>query len=195
MLALSIAILIGYLLGSIPTAYLVVRVRGQDVFTLGTRNPGAANVFRTVGRREGIMVLLGDALKGVAAVNVAAVLGVDEAWLVLPGAASVLGHLHSVFLGFRGGGGLATTIGVSMALMPLAGVIGAVPGLLALAVSHNTGWSSGLGFTVAVVVAWPLGYEPMVLLGVLLLAFAIMVRAHLLDWWAAKQRELSGGAL
>ena len=186
---LALAVAAGYLLGSIPTAYLMARAWGQDAFALGTRNPGAANVFRTVGRVPGALALLGDAGKGVLAVVVADLLGVEGAWRLIPGAVAVLGHLHSVFLGLRGGGGLATTLGVTLAIIPLSTLVGAVPGFLALAKTHNTGWSAGLGLAVAMGLAPVFDYSIGTVLAVLLLGAAIMVRANAIDWVAARRRR------
>ena len=188
-LTLALAAAAGYLLGSIPTAYLMARAWGRDAFALGTKNPGAANVFRTVGRVPGALALLGDAGKGVLAVVVADLLGVDGAWRLIPGAAAVLGHLHSVFLGLRGGGGLATTIGVTLAVMPVSGFLGAVPGFLALAKTHNTGWSAGLGLAIAMGLAPVFDYSLGTVLGVLLLGGTIMVRANAIDLVAARRRR------
>ena len=186
---LALAAAAGYLLGSIPTAYLMARAWGQDAFALGTRNPGAANVFRTVGRVPGTLALLGDAGKGVLAVVVADLLGVEGAWRLIPGVAAVLGHLHSVFLGLRGGGGLATTLGVTLAVIPLSTLVGAVPGFLALAKTHNTGWSAGLGLAVAMGLAPVFDYSIGTVLAVLLLGAAIMVRANAIDWVTARRRR------
>ena len=188
-LALALAAAMGYVLGSIPTAYLMARAWGQDAFALGTRNPGAANVFRTVGRVPGSLALLGDAGKGILAVVVADLLGVEGAWRLIPGAVAVLGHLHSAFLGFRGGGGLATTIGVAFAVIPLAAVVGAVLGFSALAKTHNTGWSAGLGLAVAMGLAPAFDYGVDTIVGVLLLGAVIMVRANAIDWLAARRRR------
>ncbi len=188
-LTLALAVALGYLLGSIPTAYLMARAWGRDAFALGTRNPGAANVFRTVGRVPGALALLGDAGKGVLAVVVADIIGVEGAWRLIPGAAAVLGHLHSVFLGLRGGGGLATTIGVTLAVIPVPGLVGAVPGFLTLAKTHNTGWSAGLGLAIAMGLAPVFDYSLGTVLGVLLLGAVIMVRANVIDWFAARRRR------
>lgn len=193
-MTLALAAVLGYLLGSIPTAYLMARAWGRDAFALGTRNPGAANVFRTVGRVPGALALLGDAGKGVLAVVVADILGVEGAWRLIPGAAAVLGHLHSIFLGLRGGGGLATTIGVTLAVIPVPGLLGAVPGFLALAKTHNTGWSAGLGLAIAMGLAPGFDYGMDTVLGVLLLGAAIMVRANALDWFAARRRRAQEAA-
>ena len=116
---IAIAIIIAYLLGSIPSAYLIGRLRkGTDIRELGTRNMGAMNVFYTVGFWWGLLVLIIDVGKGAAAVGVAIGLGVGEVVEFIVGATAVLGHAFPVFLGFRGGRGGATCIGVLCVLMP-----------------------------------------------------------------------------
>ena len=121
----------GYLLGSIPTGYLVAAVRGIDIRTVGSGNIGATNVFRFLGVPAGVFVLLVDALKGwVAVVLVARLIGnwVDAAsgqsareWLALVGGVSaILGHNFTCWLRFKGGKGIATSAGVLIALVPWA---------------------------------------------------------------------------
>ena len=117
------ALLGSYLLGSIPTAYLMVkRLKGVDVRTVGSGNVGATNVTRIAGFRAGVVVFLIDAAKGLLAVLVIA------PWALRPmtptaqlacGIAAVVGHAFSVFLKFQGGKGVATTIGVLLGAMPL----------------------------------------------------------------------------
>ena len=153
--------LLGYLLGSLPVAYLVARAKRLDVFTVGTGNPGAANVFRAVGRTAGLLVFAGDALKGAAAVLAAWALGVEPpVWRVAAGAAAVVGHWYPVFLRFRGGAGLATVIGVGVGVLPLAALAGAVPGVLVLARFHSTGHAAGVGVAVFFAVGAALGHLP-----------------------------------
>lgn len=119
----------GYLLGSIPTGYLVAKARGIDIRTVGSKNMGATNVFRTLGKGPGIFVLLVDALKGYAASAWAA-----DALLkllnqsnpepqtshLIAGIAAVLGHNYTCWLQFKGGKGIATSAGVFLALAPAA---------------------------------------------------------------------------
>jgi acyl phosphate:glycerol-3-phosphate acyltransferase len=119
------AVALAYLLGSIPFGYLLVRLSGGgDVRETGSGGTGATNVTRRAGRGAGILTLLLDALKGVAAVLVARVLlgaGRDADWWVCAAAvAAVLGHVFPVWLGFRGGKGVATGLGVFLVLAPLA---------------------------------------------------------------------------
>ena len=114
--------LAAYLLGAIPTSYLVVRlVKGQDLRTLGSGNLGATNLYRTLGWRYAVPVGLFDLLKGaVPVVLFGPRAGGGELVPVLLGVAAVLGHVFSVFVGFRGGKGVATGAGVVLGLAPLA---------------------------------------------------------------------------
>ena len=116
---IALAIIIAYLLGSIPSAYIIGRMRkGTDIRETGTRNMGAMNVFYTVGFWWGLLVLITDVGKGAAAMGIAMALGVSELVQFIVGATAVLGHAFPVFLRFRGGKGGATCIGVLSVLMP-----------------------------------------------------------------------------
>jgi glycerol-3-phosphate acyltransferase PlsY len=112
---------LAYLLGSIPFGYLLVRLRGGgDVRETGSGGTGATNVTRRAGKGAGILTLLLDALKGVAAVLVARALAGGDWWECAAAAAAVLGHVFPVWLRFRGGKGVATGLGVFLVLAPLA---------------------------------------------------------------------------
>jgi glycerol-3-phosphate acyltransferase PlsY len=125
----TLAILAGaYLLGSVSWSYLVVRaVQGRDVRTVGSGNAGATNVLRAAGKGAGIAVLLLDVGKGAAAVVAARALGATSGVVGAAAVAVMLGHVYPVFLGFRGGKGVAASAGAMAALAPL-------PLVLALAV-------------------------------------------------------------
>jgi glycerol-3-phosphate acyltransferase PlsY len=115
-----LGIIIGYLLGSIPTACIVGRKRkGIDIRTVGSRNMGAANVMREIGTYEGIFVGLVDIAKGAAAIVIAQTLNISELWIFGVGFAALVGHNFPVFAGFRGGKGSATVIGIFLVLAPL----------------------------------------------------------------------------
>lgn len=119
MLDTIIAITLGYLLGSLPSAYLIGRlVKGIDIRQVGSKNMGAMNVIYEVGVIWGILVLLLDALKGVVAVLLACSLGMSVASQLTGGFAAVAGHTFPIFLKFRGGKGGATTLGLLLFLMP-----------------------------------------------------------------------------
>jgi glycerol-3-phosphate acyltransferase PlsY len=114
-----LSIIIGYLLGSIPTAYIVSRIRkGIDIRNVGSRNMGGANVMREIGIREGFFVGLIDIAKGAGAVLIAQVLNIPELWGFGAGFAALVGHNFPVFAGFRGGRGSATIIGIFLVLAP-----------------------------------------------------------------------------
>ena len=113
------AIIIGYLLGSIPTAYIVSRTRkGIDIRNIGSGNMGAANVMRQIGAHEGVFVGLIDVAKGAGAILIAQALNVSELWVFGSGFAALVGHNFPVFAGFKGGRGSATIIGIFLVLAP-----------------------------------------------------------------------------
>lgn len=118
-------ILGAYLLGSIPTGLLLGKLYGIDVRKEGSGNIGATNLYRTVGRKVGIITLIGDCLKGLLPVLLAWKLGLLEPMQAWVGLAAFCGHVFSVFLLFKGGKGVATALGVYLALAPLA-VLGAL---------------------------------------------------------------------
>ena len=114
---------LSYFLGSLPTAYLVgKKVKGLDIRKQGSGNVGATNVFRVVGKGWGIAVLLFDAFKGALAVGFVPRLFLSDFFLLslLCGIAAILGHTWSLWLGFKGGKGVATSAGVFLALAPKA---------------------------------------------------------------------------
>lgn len=118
-LNLILAAVIAYIFGALPLADRVSRRRGVDVFNSGTGLAGATNVRRNVGFIPASLVVLGDAAKGILAILIAQALGVDGLWIVIPAAAAIIGHWNSIFTGFRGGDGLVTLGGVTLAVFPI----------------------------------------------------------------------------
>ena len=119
LLPIAASVLIAYFLGAIPTGYLFGRMlKGIDIREHGSKNMGATNVLRVLGKGPGIAVLLIDILKGILPVTVVAnAFGItDPLVLVIIGAVAVAGHNWTVFLGFKGGKGVATTFGVLIGL-------------------------------------------------------------------------------
>jgi acyl phosphate:glycerol-3-phosphate acyltransferase len=108
-----------YLLGSVPTGLLLARALGVNIRETGSGNIGATNVYRTMGRKVGILTLLGDCLKGLIPVLVARWLGLPDLWIAAIGLAAFLGHVYTIFLGFKGGKGVATALGVFLGTAPL----------------------------------------------------------------------------
>jgi glycerol-3-phosphate acyltransferase PlsY len=146
-----IAIVIGYLLGSIPSAYLAGRLRkGVDIREVGSKNMGAINVYYEVGLVEAILVTLVDLGKGVGAILLVRwlsdiPLGSPFDFLAgLTGAAAIIGHIFPVFLKFRGGKGGATAIGILIFLMPWAVPFLFVVFAIALRLTNNPTFSYSL---------------------------------------------------
>jgi glycerol-3-phosphate acyltransferase PlsY len=151
-----IALVSAYILGSIPSAYIVGRLRKKtDIRQVGTRNMGAMNVFYEVGFIWGVVVLAMDIGKGVVSMAIAEKLGVNQYAYMAAGFVAVLGHSFPVFLGFKGGKGGATSIGVLIYLMkPWAVLInGGVFGLLLLITRAPT-ISYGLAFFCYPFISW-----------------------------------------
>jgi len=125
-----------YLVGSIPFGYLIGRMCGVDVRTVGSKNIGATNVYRTVGKKWGFLAFFCDFLKGFLPACFASVLVPQPSFLpVLVGLACVIGHTLTIFMKFKGGKGVATAFGMTVALATY-------PALLAFAVFVVTVWIS-----------------------------------------------------
>lgn len=147
-----------FLLGSIPFGLLFTRASGVDITKVGSGNIGATNVMRTVGKVPAVMTLLFDLLKGSAAVATGIWL---ELGPLLPGAmglAAVLGHDFSVFRGFRGGKGVATSIGVLLVFMPAAGLATVVVWLFAIFITRVSALGALCSFAVLPLAVWLLDY-------------------------------------
>lgn len=126
----ALAVLFGYLIGSIPFGYLIVRMRyGADIRESGSGGTGATNVSRRAGKIAGLLTLLLDAAKGVAAVLLARLLVSEgsSAWVIsISAVAALLGHIFPVWLKFRGGKGVATGLGMMAVLAPFPTIIAAL---------------------------------------------------------------------
>lgn len=163
-----------YLIGGIPFGFLVGRCHGIDVREVGSGNIGATNVWRSCGPAAGSLVLLFDILKGLIPTLVAKYLAPDLAWLhVGVGAAAVVGHSFSPFLGMRGGKGVATSCGVAIALVPAILGCALLLFLLLMVTTRYVSLSCLLGaLLVAIgvfVVETPLAYRVVVVLVVALI--------------------------
>jgi len=156
----ALSIIIGYLLGSIPFAYIAGRlIKGVDIRRAGGGNVGATNVMREVGTASGIAVLVADIVKGTLAVLVAQWFGVSQVIVFIAGFAAVVGHNWPVFLKFSGGKGGATTIGVFFAMVPVESAIAfGIMVLFAFATS-NLRLSMGVGFVLLPFIIWGFGGE------------------------------------
>jgi len=150
-----IIILLGYLLGSIPTAYIAGHLaKRRDIRQMGDGNVGAANAFRNLGARTGIGVFLADAGKGVLAIFIAQAANLPQVAILLTGLTAVVGHNWPVFLRFRGGKGFSTIIGVLAAVIPQPILILAIPALVALFVKRDTAAAGCVLFIPLPLVCW-----------------------------------------
>jgi len=142
-----VAALAAYLLGSIPTGYLVARMHPNvDLLRQGSKKTGATNVLRTLGWRAAAIVFGGDFAKGVAAVLIARLLaGGDPVADVLAGVAAILGHNYSLFIGFRGGRGVTAGLGSLAVMAPVAMLAVAVVAVSVIGISRYVSLGSVIG--------------------------------------------------
>lgn len=137
----ALLLIASYLLGAVPTGYLIGRLKGIDIRKYGSGNPGTANVYRVMGASPGILTFATDFLKGFAPVMIARHYFYIEKghwWIpVAAGALAIAGHIWTVFLGFKGGKGVATAAGVFMALLPWPTVGAFLVFGLAVAATHH----------------------------------------------------------
>jgi len=151
----AIAIVCSYLLGSLPFAYIISRlVKGVDIRQVGTRNMGAMNTFYRIGFGWGVLVLLLDMAKGALAIVVARWLGADVVIQYVAAGVSVIGHMFPVFLGFRGGKGGATVIGIMAILMTRAIPLCVGVFILALLLTRYPTFSYSLALLCTPFIAW-----------------------------------------
>jgi len=147
-----------YLLGSVPSGYVLGKLAGVDVRKAGSGNVGATNVARVVGKRQGIMTLLFDVAKGFLPVLFAQSMHLDSSIVALTGVAAFVGHLYPIFLRFKGGKGVATALGVFVAVAPLGTMILFVVFAAVFAASRIVSLSSMVAAACAPVVLWSLSY-------------------------------------
>lgn len=164
----AMATAIGYLLGAMPIGYLIGKLQGVDVLQHGSGRTGGTNVMRAAGPWAAAMTVICDGLKGLLAVGVAALLVGTPAAKVLAGLAAITGHNWSVFLGWRGGAGAATNMGVITGLHYPVMIALAVVSLVALLVSRM----ASVG-TLSMVIAAMLIFAGLATLGHVPWAYAI----------------------
>ncbi|PYR68137.1 MAG: acyl-phosphate glycerol 3-phosphate acyltransferase [Acidobacteria bacterium] len=171
-----VAIVAGYLLGSIPFALLLTRSRGVDLRVAGSRNVGAANVLRTTGVMPAVAVMLLDAAKGAAAILAARLLTDNLTVVMTAGLAAIVGHVYPAWLGFRGGKGVAASAGVFVMLAPLATAIAALVFVLTIFVTRFISAGSIAG-ALALAIATLAGNAPgPVIAGAIAAALLVMHR-------------------
>lgn len=170
---------LAFLLGSFPSGVVLARLLGgRDIRRTGSGNIGAANVAREVGFKVGILVAALDILKGVVAVLVGKWMGLDPTALAAVALAAVLGHDFSVFLRFRGGKGVATTLGAALVLVPSATVPTVLVWLAMLAVRPYASLASLVALALLPIFIGVMGLPP----AYVVLAFALFILAVAKHW-------------
>lgn len=161
-------LVIAYLLGSIPTGYIVGKAKGIDIREHGSGSTGATNVWRTIGKKEGVFVWMVDSLKGYGSVWLALHLSLffpdlqfkfSELWVVGSALMVVLGHSRSVWLGFKGGKSVASGLGVLFALNPIVAASAFGVWLITLAIWQTVSISSILAAFVTPVLVYVLDHR------------------------------------
>lgn len=191
--ALITLVLLSYLLGSIPTGFLVAKAKGVDIRSVGSGNIGATNVFRILGKGPGIFVLTADAVKGAVAVLVAArvfraccippgdeakpIVTLLELTPMLAGICAILGHNYTCWLKFKGGKGIATSAGVFAALAPAAFGIALAAWLVVFAVSRYVSLASIVAAVALPLAVWLTGNGAL-LIGVSVALGALAIYKH-----------------
>jgi glycerol-3-phosphate acyltransferase PlsY len=176
----ALVLVLAYLLGSIPSGYLAGRLRGVDIRATGSRNVGATNVFRTLGRGIGIAVMAADIAKGLVAVLIARAL-VDDPWPLIAAGVAVAGHVFPVWLRFRGGKGVAVAAGALIGVMPLVSATLVALWLAIVLVTRYVSVASMVSALALTPLAWAYGLDRprIILAGLVSLAILVRHRANL----------------
>jgi len=175
-----LTVVIAYLLGSIPFGYIIVRLKtGSDIRDSGSGNIGATNVLRTTGRTAGIVTLLLDAAKGYLAVWLAShFTAADPIWTSAAAVAVLLGHAYPVFLGFKGGKAVASTVGAFLVLTPSAIAAVTVVFVGAVAMTRYISLGSILAAGLFPLAVWMIAHPPFPVIYASLFAGAFIVYRH-----------------
>ncbi|HNU20103.1 glycerol-3-phosphate 1-O-acyltransferase PlsY [Hydrogenophilus thermoluteolus] len=173
------ALLFGYALGSVPFALITSKLFGlPDPRTFGSKNPGATNVLRTGHKGAALLTLIGDAGKGAAAVLIAQAATQSPTLAAAAGLGAFLGHVFSYFLRFQGGKGVATALGVLLAIQPLLGLIAALIWLTVAVVSRYSSLAALIAALLTPPLAWLLNRTPAEVALVTVLAVILIARHH-----------------
>lgn len=194
--SLVICLILGYLLGSLPFAVIVSRLFGlADPRQHGSRNPGATNVLRTGHKLAAALTLLGDAAKGWLAMFVAAKLGAGETAVLLAGFAAFCGHLFPVFLGFKGGKGVATALGVLLGVHWSLALAGFLVWLLVAVTTRYSSLAALSAAATAPVFAWLLigRWETITMVSALALMLVYRHKANITRLLAGTESKIGKG--
>jgi glycerol-3-phosphate acyltransferase PlsY len=176
--SLFLAVVSAYLCGSIPTGVLIARRLGVEVRKVGSGNIGATNVARSVGKTAGLLTLVGDAAKGLIPVLVVRFLNLGETTVAATAVAALLGHLFPLFLGFSGGKGVATGLGVFLGLAPYAILLALLLFLAVFALFRIVSLSSLVATAATPLLLLMLAHPREHVVAGLVIALLIIVRHH-----------------
>ncbi|MDI6744556.1 MAG: glycerol-3-phosphate 1-O-acyltransferase PlsY [Thermodesulfovibrionales bacterium] len=139
-------IALAFILGSIPCGVVVAKIKGVDLRKIGSGNIGATNVLRSLGKGAALLTLSGDILKGTAAIAIARYLSIEPLYEGLAGLSAILGHNFSLFLRFRGGKGVATSIGVLVIYSPKVAILTLIIWLVAALITKYSSLGAIVSF-------------------------------------------------
>ncbi len=176
--SLFLAVVSAYLCGSIPTGVLIARRLGVEVRKVGSGNIGATNVARSAGKKAGLLTLVGDAAKGLIPVLVVRFLNLGETTVAATAVAALLGHLFPLFLGFSGGKGVATGLGVFLGLAPYAILLALLLFLAVFALFRIVSLSSLVATATTPILLLMLAHPREHVVAGLVIALLIIMRHH-----------------
>lgn len=168
---------LGHVCGSIPSGlWLVQAFHGIDIRNYGSKNIGTTNVFRTVGPKTAVLVLIADAFKGILAVGIMSYLFHNPLLDVITALGALLGHNYSLFLGFKGGKGVATALGLLIFMMPKVAVTSFGIWLVCVLLTRYVSLGSIMAAIFTPPLAWYLGYPSAYVIFSVVAAFFVVLR-------------------
>jgi glycerol-3-phosphate acyltransferase PlsY len=179
---LLVAIIASFWVGALPFGYWAARLRGVDIRKVGSGNIGATNVFRALGAKIGLTVLVLDALKGFLSTWLAMRAGASDVEAILVGVAAILGHTFSPIMGFKGGKGIATGLGALLAAAPLTLAVALPIWLVVFLLTRWVSLASILAAASTPIAAYLFGYS-LPTVGVLTAIVAVIIFKHRSNLW------------
>jgi acyl phosphate:glycerol-3-phosphate acyltransferase len=178
MLLIILVIVLAYLCGSVPTGVILTKRLGLDIRQMGSGNVGATNVARSAGKKVGLFTLLGDIVKGLIPVLVVRFFALGETALACAAVAALLGHVFSPFLGFSGGKGVATGLGVLLGVAPPVILLALFFFIATFAVSRIVSLASLVAAAATPLLLWWFAYPHARIYAGTLIALLIIIRHY-----------------
>ena len=186
-MTLALLTLLFFLIGSIPTGAIIAKIRGVNLRGVGSGNIGATNVLRSVGKVPALLTVVGDMLKGVVAIATAQFFTTDPLAVGIVGLSAIAGHDFSLFLRFKGGKGVATSLGVLLVYAPMAALVTGAIWLIVVVVTRFSSLGAIVSFTVLPMTMYLLGQDGQKV------SISAMMTALLILRHAANIQRLIGG--